>query len=83
MSKVTYPYNNQIVIIGESVQRNYLSLYGYPEKTTPFLDRMPVTVVDDYVSTSANTATSLPRTLAYMDDKRHIRSSMNVVTLAI
>lgn len=82
VSKVTYPYNNQIVIIGESVQRNYLSLYGYPEKTTPFLDRMPVTVVDDYVSTSANTATSLPRTLAYMDDKRHIRSSMNVVTLA-
>ncbi|MDQ8954183.1 sulfatase-like hydrolase/transferase [Acinetobacter rudis] len=82
INKVNYPYDNQIIIIGESVQRNYLSLYGYPEKTTPFLDRMPVTVVDDYISTSANTATSLPRTLAYMDQDRHIQSAMNVVTLA-
>lgn len=82
VKQVSYPYDNQIVIIGESVQRDYLSLYGYPEKTTPFLDSMPVTVVDDYISTSANTATSLPRTLAYMDANRKIHSAMNVVTLA-
>lgn len=82
VEQVSYPYDNQIVIIGESVQRNYLSLYGYPEKTTPFLDRMPVTVVDDYISASANTATSLPRTLAYVDGDKKIHSSMNVVTLA-
>lgn len=82
IKQVNYPYDNQIVIIGESVQRNFLSLYGYPEKTTPFLDRMPVTVVDDYISTSANTATSLPRTLAYMDTDRNIHSAMNVVSLA-
>lgn len=82
VSQVSYPYDNQIVIIGESVQRNYLSLYGYAEKTTPFLDSMPVTVIDHYISASANTATSLSRTLAYMDQDRHIHSSMNVVTLA-
>lgn len=82
IKQVNYPYDNQIVIIGESVHRDFLSLYNYPEKTTPFLDRMPVTVVDDYISASANTATSLPRTLAYMDSDRNIHSAMNVVSLA-
>lgn len=79
---VEYPYDNQIFIVGESVQRNYLSLYGYRHSTTPFLDSMPLTVVDEYISTAANTATSLPRTLAYMDADKNIHISMNVISLA-
>jgi len=82
VTEVNYPYANQVIIIGESVQRNFLSLYGYPQKTTPFLDSMPVQVVDEYISASANTAPSLPRTLAYMDESRNIKISMNVVSLA-
>lgn len=79
---VNAPYDNQVFIIGESVQRNYLSLYGYPKKTTPFLDSMPLTVIDEYISTSANTAPSLPRTLAYIDKDNNIHIAMNVMSLA-
>lgn len=79
---VNVPYDNQVFIVGESVQRDYLSLYGYPQQTTPFLDSMPVTVVDEYISASANTAASLPRTLAYIDKDNNIQISMNVMSLA-
>ena len=82
VTEVKAPYDNQVFIIGESVQRNYLSLCGYPKKTTPFLDSMPLTVVDEYISTSANTAPSLPRTLAYIDQDNNIHISMNVMSLA-
>jgi hypothetical protein len=43
---------------------------------------MPVQYVENYISTAPNTATSLSRTLAYMDKGRNIKSSMNVMTLA-
>lgn len=82
VATVNAPYDNQVFIVGESVQRNYLSLYGYPKKTTPFLDSIPLTVVDEYISTSANTAPSLPRTLAYIDQDNNIHISMNVMSLA-
>ena len=38
--------------------------------------------MENYISTAPNTATSLSRTLAYMDKGRNIKSSMNVMTLA-
>ena len=82
ISRSSPKYSTQVFILGESVQRDYLSLHGFKEKTTPFLDSMPVQYVEHYVSTAPNTATSLPRTLAYMDKDRNIKSSMNVMTLA-
>ncbi|MGA8884120.1 MAG: sulfatase-like hydrolase/transferase [Acinetobacter sp.] len=82
ISKSSPKYSTQVFILGESVQRDYLSLHGFKEKTTPFLDRMPVQYVENYISTAPNTATSLSRTLAYMDQGRNIKSSMNVMTLA-
>lgn len=75
-------YDNQIIVIGESVPREYLSLYGFKEKTTPFLDSAPVKFIDHYVSAAPNTATSLVRTLAYMDENHDIDIKKNVVTLA-
>lgn len=82
IKKITPKYDNQIIIIGESVPRAYLSLYGFKEKTTPFLDKAPVEFVDHYISTAPNTATSLVRTLAYMDESHNIDIQRNVVTLA-
>lgn len=83
VNRVNPKYKNQIFIIGESVHRDYLSLYGFKEKTTPFLDRMPLTIVDQYISTAPNTVTSLSRTLAMVDQKNDdINIAMNVVSLA-
>ena len=82
IKKIQSHYQNHVVIIGESVQRDYLSLYGYEKKTTPFLDQMPLTIVDDYISTAPNTATSLTRTLAYVGPQHEIKIALNAVTLA-
>lgn len=82
ISSIQPKYDNQIVVIGESVERDFLSLYGYDKKTTSFLDQAPVTRVKQYISTAPNTATSLIRTLAYMNSQRDIDVGLNVVTLA-
>jgi len=82
IQKVDAVYDNQVIIIGESVQRDYLSLYGYAEKTTPFLSKMPLKVVDHYIATAPNTVTSLTRTLAKIDQDKNPQIAMNVVTLA-
>lgn len=70
-----------VVVIGESVRKDYLSLYGYPLATTPFLDKAPGLFIDGYVSTSFNTVDSLSRTLTQSNG---VTFDMNntVVTLA-
>ncbi len=43
-------YKNYIVIIGESATRGYHSLYGYPVKSTPFLDEVNGIFFNNYIS---------------------------------
>lgn len=81
--KQNYKKNKfNIVIIGESVRQDYLSLYGYPLKTTPFLDKINGTFFNHYISASANTVPSLQ--LSLIVNKSNFRSpiSHNVVNLA-
>lgn len=44
-----------IVVIGESVDRNNMSLYGYQRNTTPNLDTMDIVTLTDVVSTHTHT----------------------------
>lgn len=37
IQQVVPKYKNYIVVIGESMRRDYMSLYGYQTKTTPYL----------------------------------------------
>ncbi|MHA6614589.1 phosphoethanolamine transferase [Photobacterium damselae] len=74
-------YRNYVVIIGESMRKDYLSAYGYPIDTTPFLRQTKGLLVDGYISTAPNTAISLPRTLA-ISDGLHIQPADNFITLA-
>ena len=39
-SGLKIPYDKLVVIIGESSTRNHMSAYGYPRKTTPFLEQL-------------------------------------------
>lgn len=49
-----------IFIIGESVNRNHMSLYGYPRPTTPKLQSLPdIVVYDSVVSAYSNTISSI------------------------
>ncbi|HIP76334.1 MAG TPA: phosphoethanolamine transferase [Psychromonas hadalis] len=68
-------YKIYVVVIGESMRKDYMSLYGYPLKTTPFLDSVNGFFLDGYISTAPNTATSLPRTLV-------ASSGINIINLA-
>ena len=34
-------YENHVIIIGESMRKDYMSAYGYPLETTPFLANTP------------------------------------------
>ncbi len=49
-----------ILVIGESVRRDFLNIYGYPIRNTPFLSQSnQATVVNGLTSAAQNTAASL------------------------
>ncbi len=58
-----------VLIIGESTQRNYMSLYGYPLKTTPNLDALAESkdlfVFSDVISPHSHTDPSLAKALTF------------------
>ena len=56
-------YKNYFLVIGESMRKDYTSLYGYPIDTTPFLRQVNGKVYDGFIAPSANTPTSLTRIL--------------------
>ncbi len=60
-----------IVIIGESLNRNHMSLYGYNRQTTPFLDTLNLngnlTVFDNVISNEVTTVESLQKDLTFSD----------------
>ncbi|MCV5283589.1 sulfatase-like hydrolase/transferase, partial [Escherichia coli] len=56
-------YKTIIIVIGESVRRDYLSVYGYPLPTTPWLNSAPGIFINGYFSAAPNTIGSLSRTL--------------------
>ena len=70
-----------LVIIGESMRTDYMSAFGYPLPTTPFLDAVNGTFYRNYVSTAPNTFLSLPRSLSLSSGKE-INISYNVVNLS-
>ncbi|VTU08591.1 sulfatase [Actinobacillus porcinus] len=74
-------YQDYILVIGESMRRDYLSLYGYPKNTTPFLDQTKGVVLANYISAAPNTQPSLLRSLYhYQGDNTQYQN--NIVTLA-
>lgn len=74
-------YKNYILVIGESMRADYMSLYGYPMNTTPFLNSTNGLVIDGYVSTALNTQPSLQRIL-YLNKNNQFSYQDNIITLA-
>lgn len=73
---------NIIIVIGESVNREYLSLYGYKHDTTPFLKKTNGIFIDGFISPASHTVHSLMRTLAETKNKIDVNLVNNAVTLA-
>ncbi|WP_128973085.1 phosphoethanolamine transferase [Photobacterium phosphoreum] len=74
-------YKNYVLIVGESMRKDYMSAYGYPIDTTPFLAKTPAILVNGYLSTASHTAVSLPRTLG-MSHGLDLHPVNNIITLA-
>lgn len=72
---------NYVIIVGESMRRDHMSLFDYPVSTTPFLDNAKGRFYSNYISTAPNTFESLPRTLA-LSNGHNIAIGDNIITLA-
>ena len=72
---------NVVLIIGESMRKDYMSAFGYPLPTTPFLNKANGIFYRNYISTAPNTFLSLPRTLA-LSSGVNVDISHNIINLA-
>ncbi len=72
-----------MIIIGESMNRNHMSLYGYPRATTPMLDavRSDLITFENIVTPYAQTAASLRHVLteANTQNKKPINQSVSLM----
>ena len=82
ISKVSPPYQNYVLVIGESVRKDYMHLYGFPQENTPFLDKVHGTIIDGYTATAPNTTTSLLRSFVQMKGEKDFVYINNIITLA-
>ncbi len=56
---------NVVIVIGESVRKDFLHSYGFPIQNTPFIDSSPNIQFNNYISAGAGTKVSLLRTIAW------------------
>lgn len=84
IQEVAPAYDNYVLVIGESARRDYLSAFGYPQETTPFMNVSPGTLVEGLVSPGASTVASLTRmlTLSSPDDGEPINYRYSLMDLA-
>ena len=76
-------YKNYVLVIGESMRKDYLSTYGFKLPTSPFLDNTKGYINEGYISAAPATYHSLLHTLYFRkDEKSKIDYSYNIITLA-
>lgn len=74
-------YHTYILIVGESVSADYMSVYGYPHKNCKFLESVNCDIVDNYYSGGNNTLTSLISAFC-LHRHGHIIYKDNIISLA-
>ncbi len=81
IQSVNSKYDNYVLVIGESMRADYMSLYGYPIETTPFLKRTRGIVFTNYISSAPNTQPSLLHSF-YDKNNYEIKPNNNIINLA-
>ncbi|WP_445497390.1 sulfatase-like hydrolase/transferase [Photorhabdus sp. SF281] len=74
-------YNTYVMVIGESVRKDFMNAYGFPIHNTPFMSTVNGTLFTNYISAGPSTQISLANSLAMVKDGKEILSN-NIVTLA-
>ncbi len=57
-------YKTYVIILGESTRKDFMSSYGFPVPTTPYIDSIPHIRMDSFISPGPNTTISVPRMFA-------------------
>ncbi|PHM49602.1 tRNA modification GTPase TrmE [Xenorhabdus miraniensis] len=74
-------YDTYIMVIGESVRKDFLGAYGFPNKNTPWLDKTNATMLTNYISAAPSTQLSLTNSLA-IREKNEIQLNNSIISLA-
>lgn len=74
--------DNFIIVIGESVRKDFLQSYGFPINNTPFMDSSARIQFDNYLSVGSHTVPSLMRTLVNSSEFPKFSLSDNIVKLS-
>ncbi|SKA62313.1 Phosphoethanolamine transferase for glucans (OPG), alkaline phosphatase superfamily [Succinivibrio dextrinosolvens DSM 3072] len=77
----TSKYDNYVVIIGESMRSDFMSAYGFPVDTTPFIKKMNKHYISNFISPAPNTTISVPRFLSLTVEGK-LQDNNNAVTMA-
>ena len=62
--KVANKYDTYVIVIGESVRRDFMNNYGFPIKNTPFASSVNGIFFNNYISAASSTQPSLTRSLS-------------------
>ena len=74
-------YANYVLVIGESVRKDYMSAYGFPVENSSFLKSAKGTLIDGYTATAPNTTTALLRMFLKQKDGEFAYAD-NLISLA-
>ena len=53
------PYDDYVIVLGESARKDYHHAYGYPIENTPFMSNSKGILIDGFRSAGTNTVSSL------------------------
>lgn len=76
------PVRNYVLVMGETLRADALSLYGFRAQTSPYLDSIPTKRVSRMVSVSMATNSAVPHFLALSNEKGEAEPANNVLMLA-
>ncbi len=73
-----------VIVLGESLRKDALGLYGNPVDTTPFLKSIPTQYITNYIATAPGTNPSIPRIFAMTEknNRKEIHYENNIMNLA-
>ncbi|GET45776.1 putative phosphoethanolamine transferase [Capnocytophaga felis] len=81
INAVESSFNDYVLVIGESVRRDYMSLYGFPLENSSFLKSVNGTVVEGYTAAAPNTSSSLLRMFVRQQNEAFLYAN-NIISLA-
>lgn len=82
IGKTGKQFDTYVLVIGESMRSDFMSMYGYKYPTTPFLDSVSKIYFKNYVASGVNTAIALPYSLAKFNNEDRFEVQNNIISLA-